>query len=203
VIVRTTLVASVALMLVAIAIAIAIAAAAPPDLKRLVLQLSDFPGGTRTEAGAAINGSLASTYTATYQVRPGDLKREEDVEIQVWVAKDAASAKNIYDQTLATYTGKGPKIAPFAAAFKGESVLQLPTYGDEQFADYLPNPQRPHGQLIVLKGDKVWYLTVENCSPLATSCYGTSRVEQPIGKTQATAELKKYGAKQNAHLGAH
>ena len=178
------------------------AAAAPPNLKRLVLQASDLPAGTRADPGYGINGPTASTYTSTFQIRPGDLRREEDVEIQVWFAKDVAGAKTIYEQTLSTYTGKGPKIGPFKDAFKGESILKLPAYGDEQYADYLPKPTRPHGQLIVRKGNLVWYLTVENCTPLAASCYGTSRTEAPIGKAKATAELKTYGAKQKARIGA-
>jgi hypothetical protein len=182
---------------------VAEAAAAPsPSLKRLVLQAADFPAGTHADTGYGTNGPLASTYTATFQIRPGDVKREEDVEIQVWLAKDTAGAKNIYEQTLATYTGKGPKIGPFKDAFKSESILKLPAYGDEQYADYLPKPTRPHGQLIVRKGNVVWYLTVENCTTLAASCYGTSRTETPIGKAQATLELKKYGAKQKARVGA-
>jgi hypothetical protein len=179
----------------------AAAAAAPPNLKGLVLRLSDFPAGTRTDPASQVNGPIASSITLNYQIHPGDLNHEEDVSIQIWWATSVAGAESIYQQTLATYTGKGPQLAPFAASFKGESVLSLPRYGDEQFADYLPHPERPHGQLIVRKGKLVWYLTVENCT-IYSSCYGTSRTEQPIGKTLATAELKKYGAKQKARVGA-
>lgn len=188
-------------VLASAAVAAVAAAVPPPNAKRLVLQAADFSAGTRADPGYGINGALASTYTATFQIHPGDMTREEDVEIQVWLAKDAAGAKNIYEQTLATYTGKGPQIGPFKDAFRGESVLQLPAYGDEQYADYLPKPTRPHGQLIVRKGNVVWYLTVENCTPLAASCYGTSRTEAPIGKAKATVELKLYGAKQKVRVG--
>jgi hypothetical protein len=181
--------------------ATALAAASAKDPKALALRLSDFPVGTRAGPAYRIKGPLQSTYTASFEIRPGDLRREEDVEIQVWVAKDSADSKSIYQQTLATYTGKGPQIGPFAKAFKGEVVLRLPSYGDEQYADYLPNPTRPHDQLIVRKNQVVWYLTLENCTPLAASCYGTSRTEQPIGKAQALAELTKYGAKEKARVG--
>jgi hypothetical protein len=117
------------------------------------------------------------------------------------VAKDTTTAKQIYQQQLMTYTSKGPQIGDFKKAFRGESILKLPSYGDEQFADYLPLATRPHGQLIVRKDKVVWYLTVENCTPLSISCYGTSRTEAPIGKAKAIAELKKYGLKQKARVG--
>ncbi len=192
-----------AVTLVAASLAVtAIAGTALKDPKALVLRISDFPARTRAGSAYGVKGPLASIYTATFQINPGDLRREEDVEIEVWVAKDAAGAKRIYEQTLATYTGKGPQIGPFAKAFKGEVVLQLPRYGDEQFADYLPNPQRPHGQLIVHKNQVVWYLTVENCTPLAASCYGTSRTEPPIGRARAIAELRKYAPKLKARVGS-
>ena len=51
------------------------------------------------------------------------------------------------------------------------------------------------------KGVGVWYLTVENCSPLAFSCYGTSRSEPPIGKAKAAAELKVFGSKEKTRVG--
>src|SRR4051812_16401964 len=180
-----------ALAIVVLAAAVS-AAAAPRDPKGLVLQPSDFPAGTRPGSAYGINGPATRMYSATFSIRAGDLKREEDVQIELWVAKDAATAKDAYQQTLATYTGKGPKIGAFAKAFKGQAVLKLPRYGDEQFADYLPNPQRPHGQLVVRKGEIVWYLTVENCTPLSPSCYGTSRTEPPIGQAKALAELKRF-----------
>jgi hypothetical protein len=44
-------------------------------------------------------------------------------------------------------------------------------------------------------------VSVENCTPLAFSCYGTSRTEAPIGQATALAELKKYGAKQATRVG--
>ena len=173
-------------------------AAAAKSPKTLVLRQSDFPAGTRAGNAFGVNGPLADTYTASFEIRPGDPKREEDVSVQVWVAKSVAGAKSIYRQTVATYTGKAQT---GTAAFRGEVTLELPGYGDEQFADYLPNPSRPHGQLIVRKNMVVWYLTAENCTPLAFSCYGTSRTERPIGRVRATAELKKYAAKQKARVG--
>ncbi len=188
-------------LLAAVMATAALAAGAAKDPKTLVLRVSDFPSGTHAGTAYGVKGPLASSYTASFNIRPGDIRREEDVTIEAWVARDAAGAKGIYQQTLATYTGKGPQIGALAKGFKGEVVLRLPSYGDEQFADYLPNPQRPHGQLIVRKGDVVWYLTVENCTSLAPSCYGTSRTEQPIGKGHALAELKKYAAKEKARVG--
>jgi hypothetical protein len=195
-------------MLLAAALALVAAAAADAggtaprkDPKLVALQLSDFPAGTRAGTSYSIAGAVAKSYTATFQIKPGDLRRDEDVEVQLWIAKDPASAKQIYQQTLTTYTGKGPQIGPYKSAFKGESVLRLPSSGDEQFADYLPSPKRPHGQLIVRRNRVVWYLTVENCTPLSASCYGTSRTEPPIGRTKALAELKKYGLKQEARVG--
>ncbi|HZT45497.1 MAG TPA: hypothetical protein VFA24_04890 [Gaiellaceae bacterium] len=182
----------------AVAAAVALATTDP---KSLVLPKSDFPAGTRAGTAYGVKGPTSSTYTAAFNIRPGDARREEDVTIQVWVAKDVTTAKAIYTQTIASYTGKGPAIGLSKNAFKGEAVLKLPSYGDEQFADYLPNPQRPHGQLIVRMGSVVWYLTVENCTPLAFSCYGTSRTEPAIGKARATAELKAYGAKEKARVG--
>ena len=185
-----------------LAAATAAAALAAKDPKTLALQLSDFPAGTRAGNAYGIKGPLQSTYTASYEIHPGDLKREEDVTVQVWVAKDAAGAKSIYQDTVTTYTGKGgPKIGVPPSAYKGEAFMRLPSYGDEQLADYLPIATRPHGQLIVRKGNVVWYLVVENCTPLSFSCYGTSRTEAPIGQTVATAELKKYGGKEKARAG--
>ena len=186
---------------VAAATAVA-AAAATKDAKALALRLSDFPAGTRMGQGYELKGPFATSYTGAWEIRPGDPKREEDVSLQIWVAKTVASAKRIYQQTVASYTGKGPKIGVTGNPFKGEIFLHLPSYGDEQIADYLPKPTRPHGQLIVRRKTVVWYLTVENCTPLAMSCYGTSRTEPPIGQAKATAELKLYGAKQKARVGS-
>ncbi len=189
-------------VLAGLALGAAVATAAASNPKTLVLRLSDFPAGTRAGEAYGTQGPFASQYTASFQIRPGDLRREEDVDIQVWVAKNIAGAKSIYQQTLSTYTGKGPKIGQFGDAFKGESALRLPKVGDEQFADYLPKQTRPHGQLIVRTGTVVWYLTVENCTPFAASCYGTSRTEPPIGKAKAVVELKTYGTKQKARIGS-
>lgn len=194
---RTILAAAVAIIAAA---ATGASAAALSDPKLVALQSSDFPAGTHAGASYGIPGSDVRSYTATFEINPGDMRQEEDVGIQLWIAKDVASAKQIYQQTLATYTGKGPQIGPFKNSFKGESVLRLPSYGDEEYADYLPIPTRPHGQLIVRKDKTVWYLTIENCTPLATSCYGTSRTEPPIGKAKALAELKKYGLRQKARI---
>jgi hypothetical protein len=185
----------------ALAVAAGAAGSSGKSPKALALQLSDFPSGTLAVPGSELHGALASTYTASFEIRPGDIKREEDVQIQIWVASTVAGAKQIYQETLDTYTGKGPQIGAFAKGFKGEVALPLNGFGDEQFADYLPNPQRPHGQLIVRRGSVVWYLTVENCTPFAPACHGTSRVEPPIGKAVALAELRKYGTKQKARVG--
>src|SRR5207244_8088187 len=125
---RRMAIAVAGVLLAAIVTTTAFAARATKDPKTLALQLSDLPAGTRAGPAYGIRGPLSSTYTASFEIRPGDLKREEDVEIQVWVAKDAAGAKGIYQQTLATYTGKGPQIGAFAKAFKGEAVLRLPAY---------------------------------------------------------------------------
>lgn len=179
----------------------ALGASAATNPKTLALRASDFPAGTKAWPPRELRGSISSTYTASFSIRPGDLEREQVVTIQVWVAKDVAGARDLYQGTLETYTGKGPKVGEFAKAFKGEAVLPLSGFGDEQFADYLPNPQRAHGQLIVRKGTVVWFLTVENCSPLAPYCDGSSRLEAPITKAKALAELKNYGAKQKRRVG--
>ena len=97
---------------------------------------------------------------------------------------------------------RGRRSARSRTLSRASPCCTLPRYGDEQYADYLPKPTRPHGQLIVRKGNVVWYLTVENCTPLAMSCYGTSRTEAPIGKAKSLSELKKYGAKQKARAGS-
>jgi hypothetical protein len=181
---------SVAAALLAVAAPVALAAATAKNPKALVLRQSDFPRGTRVGNSFGVKGPLSNQYAVGFEIRPGDMTREEDVSVQLWVAKDVAAAKGVYQQTVASYTG-----------LKGEVTLKLPSYGDEQFADYLPNPSRPHGQLIVRRNTVVWYLTVENCTPLSFSCYGTSRTEKPIGRAKATAELKKYAAKQKARVG--
>jgi hypothetical protein len=181
---------SVAAALLAVAAPVALAAATAKNPKALVLRQSDFPRGTRVGTSFGVKGPLSNQYAVGFEIRPGDMTREEDVSVQLWVAKDVAAAKGVYQQTVASYTG-----------LKGEVTLKLPSYGDEQFADYLPNPSRPHGQLIVRRNTVVWYLTVENCTPLSFSCYGTSRTEKPIGRAKATAELKKYAAKQKARVG--
>jgi hypothetical protein len=196
---RWTLLAATAALVAATA---AGASTRASDPRLMILRASDFPAGTRPGSAYGVPGADAKSYTAAFSIKPGDMRREEDVGIELWVAKDTATAKQLYQQQLATYTSKGPQIGDFKKAFKGESILKLPSYGDEQFADYLPNPQRPHGQLIVRKNRVVWYLTVENCTPLSISCYGTSRTEAPIGKTKAVAELEKYGSKQKARVGA-
>jgi hypothetical protein len=197
--IRWTMLAAVAALV--ITTAAGARTAAPSDPKQIVLQASDFPAGTRPGSSYGVPGADAKSYTAAFSIKPGDMRREEDVGIELWVAKDTATAKQIYQQQLATYTSKGPQIGDFKKAFKGESILKLPSYGDEQFADYLPIATRPHGQLIVRKNRVVWYLTVENCTPLSISCYGTSRTEAPIGKAKAIAELKKYGSKQKGRVG--
>jgi hypothetical protein len=181
---------SVAAVLLAVAAPVALAGASAKDPKALVLRQSDFPRGTRVGNAFGVNGPLVSQYAVGFEIRPGDIQREEDVSVQLWVAKDVAGAKNLYRQTIGANTG-----------LEGEATLKLPGYGDEQFADYLPNPSRPHGQLIVRRNRVVWYLTVENCTPLSFSCYGTSRTEKPIGQAKAAAELKRYATKQKARIG--
>src|SRR5262249_52332228 len=112
----------------------------PSDPKQIVLQASDFPAGTRAGTAYGVPGNDAKNYTAAFEIKPGDMRLEEDVSVELWIAKDTATAKQLYQQELMTYTSKGPQIGDFKKAFKGESILKPPSYGDEQFADYLPLP---------------------------------------------------------------
>jgi hypothetical protein len=175
--------------------------AAGPSPKSLALKLSDFPPGTRAGLAYPLAGPTADLYTEAFNIRPGDPEHEEDVSLSLWVAKDMASARAVYRDQVGSYAGKGPHLGAPPGTFDSEVVLSLPSYGDEQYADYFAKKSRPHGQLFVRRGNIVWYLTVENCTINAPSCYGTSRDEAPIGKAEAAAELERYAAKLRRRIG--
>lgn len=181
---RLVAVACVVAMAVATA---AVAAARPKDPKTLVLQKADFPAGTvkGPSATAAPSTFGDREFTVYYNVRAG--KREKVVTSDVAVSGAGRRAAAGYRIMLAAYTGL-PKSSP----------LKLPPYGDEQRAEYQPDPGR--GVLVVHRKNVVWKLVVEDCGPLSPAgCLGG--VTPPkLTRAQALAELKKYAPKQERRL---
>lgn len=165
----------------------AFAAAGAKSPKLLVLQKADVPSGaTRQPLGAVVAGATAKVFTVTFNFRNG--AREEEVTNLVASASSAANAETEYRLHVGGETG-----------FKGDTVLRLPAYGDEQYADF--NPARARGELIVRKGNVVWTLTVENCSTLSPyGCVGGTTPPK-MTKAQALSELKRYAPKEKARVG--
>jgi hypothetical protein len=184
---RKTL-SAVASVLTLAAAATALAADSAKNPRTLVLQPSDVPAGaTRQPLGKVTSAGIVKVFTVTFNFRKGS--REEEVTSDVAVAGTPADAATEYRLWVAAYTG-----------FEGDRVIHLPSYGDEQSADYLANPERARGQLIVRKNNVVWDLTVENCGTLAPyGCAGTTPPKMTMA--QALAELKKYAAKLKARVG--
>ena len=175
-----------ATLLTATATATAFASGVLKNPKALVLQQSDFARGATAGVNFTAPGTLAKTYSVTFNFRNGS--REEEVTSSVAVARNSGNAARVYKITVGGNTG-----------FKGDTVFHLPAYGDEQYADF--NPTRARGELIVRKGTVVWDLTVENCGPLAPAgCLGGATPPK-MTKAQALAELKRYARKQKARIG--
>jgi hypothetical protein len=80
----------------------------------------------------------------------------------------------------------------------GSFPFKLRAYGDEQRAEYQPDPGR--GVLVVHLRNVVWKLVVEDCGPLSPAgCLGG--VTPPkLTRAQALAELKKYAPKQERRV---
>ena len=102
-----------------------------------------------------------------------------------------------------TYRGAVGQIS----GFKGEQSLALPSFGDEQtadWADYKNSDGAGAGlaALVVRKGRIIWVLTVENCGVLSSySCAFSAAIPPRITKALAVSELKKYAQKQKTRVG--
>ena len=173
---------------VATALAVtAVAVAAPKDPKTLVLRKADLPANAVKGPSATASPSTFGDreFTVYYNVRAAG--REEVVTSDVAASGGAKRASAGYRVMLATYTG-----------FPGVSALKLPAYGDEQRAEYQPEPGR--GVLVVRKRNVVWQLVVEDCGPQSPAgCLGG--VTPPkLTRAQALAELRKYAPKQKRRV---
>ncbi len=165
----------------------ALAAATVKDPKALVVQKADLPAGFVKGPSSAVSPSTFGDreFTVYYNFRAG--KREEVLTSDVAVSGAGKRAAAGYKIMLAAYTG-----------FPGVSALKLPAYGDEQRAEYQPDPGR--GVLVVHKGNVVWRLVVEDCGPQSPAgCLG-SVTPPKLTRAQALAELRKYAPKQKRRL---
>jgi hypothetical protein len=84
---------------------------------------------------------------------------------------------------------------------KGAKPLHLPAYGDKQHADFFAGPENSRGEVIVLRANVVWNLTVQTCGALAPYSCRNATEPPKLTLTQALAELKKYAAKQRIRVG--
>jgi hypothetical protein len=186
---RRTMVALVGAAVLLAATSSVLASSAAKNPRTLVLQPSDFPAGaTRQPLGKVTSAGIAKIFTVTFNFRKGTA--EEEVTSDVAVATKPKDAATEYGLQVAAYTG-----------FKGSTKVRLPSYGDEQYAEYLVNAERARGQLIVRKNNVVWTLTVENCGTLAPyGCVG-GKTPPKMSKPQAIVELKKYALKMKARVG--
>jgi hypothetical protein len=170
----------------------ALAGGAAKDPKAVVLQGSDLPAGAvRQPYGAVVNGGTARIFSVTFNFKNG--ANEEEVTSFAAVAKDKEAAESTYRLQVAGNTG-----------LPGDTIVKLPSYGDEQTADFFSkgSAARARGEVIVRRNNVVWSVTVENCGPY--SPYGCSGGKTPpnITTAQALAELKKLAPRQKARVGS-
>jgi hypothetical protein len=156
-----------------VAIATIVAGAAlAADARTLVLQRSDFPRGTR----AMLQNGNRQGYGVTYRYTVAGRRNDLSSAVVVTPSRNAA-AKALRD-LASDYSKNVPK-------------LSLPKYGDEQHVSFLLGT----AQLIVRKNTVVWTLILAR-----TGSTGSNANE--IKEAEATAELKKYAAKQMRRVGS-
>jgi hypothetical protein len=172
-----------AILLAAGAVTAALAASAP----KLTLQKSDFPAGAvpGVSSPGITHGPTEKEYASTYHFLVGG--HEEEVTSDVVVSKKTADLESDYKITLGGYTH-----LPHSTAYK------LPTYGDEQVAEY--EPEAGMGEVVVRKGNIAWMVTVQNCGPFAPSGCRLGTTPPKLTANQALAELKKYALKQKTRI---
>jgi hypothetical protein len=168
--------------------ALAATGAAMSGTPGYVLQKSDFPAGAVSGAPSPgiVHGPTEKEYASTYQFLVGG--HEEEVTSDVVVEKPA-DVEPDYKITLGGYTH-----LPHSTAYK------LPAYGDEQVAEY--EPEQGMGEIVVHKGNRIWMVTVQNCSHFAPSGCLLGTTPPKLTAAQALAELKKYALKQKARIGS-
>lgn len=164
-----TILAAVAALVAATTATTALAASTAKDPKTLVLQKSDLPAGARVTA----RYTDAMGHVVTYRYKTGSKQAE-----------------------LSSFVAVLPSRKLAVAAFREfrtdvldiERKLDLPKYGDEQVAGYLPITD---GQLVVRKGNTVWAL-------LLGAVVGTPE----LTIAEAIAEFKRYGPKAMKRVGS-
>jgi hypothetical protein len=148
----------------------------------MVLRKSDFPASAQYTWGNVpanvIQGlkGLGITASGAYVAAtiPVSSSKSEVVSGSVFKIASPGQARKAY--------------AAFKSDFGKGSKLQLPPFGDEQVAIYKPGSSI--GEMLVRRNSVVWELSIEGGGLLV------------IPKAKLIAELKKYGAKQKARVGA-
>jgi hypothetical protein len=155
----------------------------------LTLQKADFPAGavSGVPSPGITHGPTDKEYASIHHFLVGG--HEEEVTSDVVVFKNPADLESDYKITLGGYTH-----LPHSAAYR------LPAYGDEQVAEYEPEPGM--SEVVVHRGNLVWMVTVQNCSHFAPSGCRLGTTPPKLTAAQALAELKKYALKQKARIGS-
>jgi hypothetical protein len=181
---HAALMLSLAALLPAASAAAAGASAADPS--RVVLSRADFPSSAKytwarmpasfARGFAALGVKAKAAYYAAELSRSGSTKYES-VQGLVMTTGSAAQARAAYRAIMAQLP-RG-----------SNSVLRLPSYGDEQIALYQSPKVGSKAELLVRRNSVVWQVQVSGEGLLV------------IPKPKLLAELKKYAAKQTARVG--
>jgi hypothetical protein len=171
-----------AAMLVAAATATTgLAADTSQQPKTLVLQKTDFAPGVRV-VQTLPSGSVAHSVTYRYRLPTGPI----DLTSSVALLTSPGQAHAMFKKLRHDWEGLLDRIT------KGSGYnprVNLPRYGDEQMATY---HGADGGKLLVRSGPVVWFLLLQDLS----SEPGT----RTLTKTEAAAELGKYGLKQKRRV---
>src|SRR5262249_29705764 len=154
---------------------------------------ADFPSGVQfPNPDTTVKGPSTSFYSVTFNFKKGGV--EEEVTGYVSVGANAGAAAADYRLHVGENSG-----------LPGTTGLQLPKYGDQQYAAFIKGPKRggrsrDRAEVVVRKGLVTWDLTVESCGPWAP--YGCNWGITPpnLSKAVAASELRKYAAKQKAYV---
>jgi hypothetical protein len=159
------------------------AAGSPPQPKSLVLQKTDFAPGVRV-IRTLPTGNVGHSVVYRYRGPSGPI----DLTSSVALLGSPGRAHALFAQLRHDWKGLLDRMTKGTGY---DPSLSLPRYGDEQMATY---HGADGGKLLVRSGDRVWFLLLQDLS----SQPGT----RTLTKTQAAAELRKYGLRQKRRVGA-
>jgi len=174
------------------AAAAAMPASATPTPKALALRAADFPGHANASRISDLSG-VVNVYSAAFNFEVGG--REEEVTELVFAAPSPTGATSQY----ASY-------AQAAQDVRGGLSLRLPSYGDEQTANWASytvagGAKRARVELVVRRNRVVWTLTVESCGTVSPVGCFSGTLPPELTKAEAVAELTRYASKLEARVG--